>query len=80
MMLKQNMLCMLYDDIGIETVKCKQLEGENGCARATLVDGDRVFLGSNEGGIRGKTRTCIRVKNQMKSAHPLHGFLEVLSP
>lgn len=42
------------DDIGIETVKCKQLEGENGCARATLVDGDRVFLGSNEGGIRGK--------------------------
>ena len=43
------------DDIGIETVKFKQLEGENGCARATLVDGDRVFLGSNEGGIRGKT-------------------------
>lgn len=43
------------DDIGIETVKCKQLEGENGCVRATLVDGDRVFLGSNEGGIRGKT-------------------------
>lgn len=43
------------DDIGIETVKCKQLEGENGCARATLVDGDIVFLGSNEGGIRGKT-------------------------
>lgn len=43
------------DDIGIETVKCKQLEGENGCARATLVEGDRVFLGSNEGGIRGET-------------------------
>lgn len=42
-------------EIGIETVKCKQLEGENGCARATLVDGDRVFLGSNEGGIRGET-------------------------
>lgn len=47
------------DDIGIETVKCKQLEGENGCARATLVDGDRVFLGSNEGGIRGKNTICI---------------------
>lgn len=43
------------ETIGIETVKCKQLEGENGCARATLVDGDRVFLGSNEGGIRGET-------------------------
>lgn len=43
------------NDIGIEMIKCKQLEGENGCARATLVDGDRVFLGSNEGGIRGET-------------------------
>lgn len=41
--------------IGIEMIKCKQLEGENGCARATLVDGDRVFLGSNEGGVRGET-------------------------
>lgn len=40
--------------IGIEMIKCKQLEGENGCARATIIDGDRVFLGSNEGGIRGK--------------------------
>lgn len=39
---------------GIETIKCRQLEGENGCARVTLINGDRVFLGSNEGGIRGK--------------------------
>lgn len=43
------------EKIGIEITKCYQLEGENGCARATLVDGDRVFLGSNEGGIRGET-------------------------
>lgn len=42
-------------EIGIETIKCDQLHGENGCARATLIEGDRVFLGSNEGGIRGKT-------------------------
>lgn len=40
---------------GIETIKCKQLIGENGCARATIENGDRVFLGSNEGGIRGET-------------------------
>lgn len=40
--------------IGIETIKCKQLEGENGCAKVTLLNGDRVFLESNEGGIRGK--------------------------
>ncbi len=42
-------------EIGIELVKCKQLEGENGCARATVINGERVFLGSNEGGIRGRT-------------------------
>ena len=30
--------------------------GENGAARVTVVDGDRVFLGSNEGGIRGDAR------------------------
>lgn len=39
---------------GIELIKCKQVVGENGCARATVIDNDRVFLGSNEGGIRGK--------------------------
>lgn len=43
------------EQIGIETVKCKQLKGENGCAKVTIKNGDRVFLGSNEGGIRGKT-------------------------
>lgn len=41
--------------LGIEMVKCKQLKGENGCARVTIKDGDRVFMGSNKGGIRGKT-------------------------
>lgn len=38
----------------IETVKCKQLEGPNGCSVNTIVDGDRVFLHSNEGGVRGE--------------------------
>lgn len=38
----------------IEIIKCKQLDGANGCARVTLVDGDRMFLDSNEGGIRGE--------------------------
>ena len=36
----------------IETFKCRQLEGENGCSHNTIVDGDRVWLHSNEGGIR----------------------------
>lgn len=41
---------------GIELVKCRQLIGENGAARVTVIDGDRVFLGSNEGGVRGESR------------------------
>ena len=39
------------DELGIEHGRCRQYEGENGCARVTLVDGDRVFLGSNKGGV-----------------------------
>ena len=40
---------------GVELVKCKQVVGENGAARVTVnpENGDRIFLGSNEGGIRG---------------------------
>lgn len=38
----------------IETVKCRQLEGPNGCSVNTIVNGDRVFLHSNEGGVRGE--------------------------
>ena len=40
---------------GVELVKCKQVIGENGAARVTVnpQNGDRIFLGSNEGGIRG---------------------------
>ncbi|PYG85921.1 sugar/nucleoside kinase (ribokinase family) [Ruminiclostridium sufflavum DSM 19573] len=40
----------------IETVKCRQMIGENGCARVTVINNDRIFLGSNEGGIRGEAR------------------------
>ena len=41
---------------GVETVKCRQLLGENGLSRVTIDgDGDRVWVGSNEGGIRGET-------------------------
>lgn len=35
----------------VDRSRCRQYEGENGCARVTLVDGDRVFLGSNKGGV-----------------------------
>lgn len=43
------------EEEGIELVKCRQLLGANGAARVTVREGDRVFLGSNEGGIRGET-------------------------
>ena len=39
------------DEFGIDHSRCRQYEGENGHARVTLVDGDRVFLGSNRGGV-----------------------------
>ena len=39
------------EQIGLDISHCKHYEGENGCARVTLKDGDRVFLGSNRGGV-----------------------------
>ena len=50
----EHVIASLQDE-GIELVKCRQLLGPNGAARVTVVDGDRIFLGSNEGGIRGET-------------------------
>lgn len=41
---------------GIECVKCRQVIGECGKTTVRLVDGARVFLESNLGGIRGRTR------------------------
>lgn len=41
---------------GVELVKCRQMMGPNGACHVTLVDGDRVFVSSNEGGIRGEAR------------------------
>lgn len=49
-------------DIGIETEYCRQLIGENGWCRVTLRDGDRVFLGCNKGGIRGRTPFILEEK------------------
>lgn len=45
----------VLEKIGVEMQKCKQLDGENGWSKVNLVDGDRVFVGWNDGGIRGKT-------------------------
>lgn len=46
----------LYDE-GIELVKCKQLIGENGYSCVSIAeDGDRIWGGYNQGGIRGESR------------------------
>lgn len=39
------------DAKGVGRSHCRSYEGENGFARVTLVDGDRVFKGSNRGGV-----------------------------
>ncbi|AWB44035.1 fructoselysine 6-kinase [Paenibacillus sp. CAA11] len=41
----------VMDDLDIEHSRCRIFDGENGYARVTLENGDRVFLGSNKGGI-----------------------------
>lgn len=38
-------------DLGIDVSKCRFYHGENGYAEVKLVDGDRVFVGSNHGGV-----------------------------
>ena len=39
------------DELGIDRSRCRRFEGETGFALVTLKDGDRVFLGSNKGGV-----------------------------
>jgi len=39
-------------ELGIDIVRCRQVDGENGFARVNLVDGDRVFLVGNKGGVQ----------------------------
>lgn len=41
----------VIDELGIDRSRSRSYEGENGYARVTLEKGDRVFLGSNKGGI-----------------------------
>lgn len=41
----------VLDREGIEHSHCRQYRGENGFALVDFIDGDRVFLGSNKGGV-----------------------------
>lgn len=41
----------VLNELGVDTSHCRHFEGENGFALVTLQGSDRVFLGSNKGGI-----------------------------
>ncbi len=42
------------EKLGLDISHCRFLSGPNGAAKVTLKDGDRVFLGSNKGGVSGQ--------------------------
>jgi sugar/nucleoside kinase (ribokinase family) len=41
------------DELGVDRSHSQIRHGENGCAKVNIIDGDRVFVGSNEGGVAG---------------------------
>jgi fructoselysine 6-kinase len=41
----------VLNELQIDISRCRYYPGENGCARVTLEEGERIFLGSNEGGV-----------------------------
>lgn len=43
--------CQVLEEMGVDNSRSRHFQGENGFARVTLQDSDRVFLGSNKGGI-----------------------------
>lgn len=38
-------------DLGVNTSRCRRIDGDNGFARVTLQDGNRVFVPGNAGGV-----------------------------
>lgn len=39
------------EEKGLDQSRCRILEGENGCSVVDLVDGDRTYIGGNDGGV-----------------------------
>lgn len=69
-------------EIGIDLSHCRFEQGENGCARVMLIDGDRVFLKGNRGGIsRLKPPVLTKLDEQYIAGFDLvhtsiHSFME----
>lgn len=55
--------CMILDKLGIDYSHSRHFHGENGAAQVTLRDGDRVFLGSNRGGVAREHRYSFTEKD-----------------
>lgn len=45
----------VLDELGVKHPHCLYVAGENGCAQLKIEQGERIFLGSNAGGIRKTT-------------------------
>lgn len=76
----------VVEEMGIDLSHCRLEEGENGCARVQLVDGDRVFLKGNRGGIsRVKPPVLTKLDEEYISRYDLahtsiHSFMEAELP
>ena len=69
-------------ELGLDLSHCRMEQGPNGCARVQLVDGDRVFLEGNHGGIsREKPPVLTKLDEHYISKYDLihtsiHSFME----
>lgn len=72
--------------LGLDLSHCRLEEGPNGCARVQLVDGDRVFLQGNRGGIsREKPPVLTKIDEEYISGYDLihtsvYSFMEAQLP
>ena len=72
--------------LNVDLSHCRMEEGENGCARVQLVDGDRVFLKGNRGGIsRERPPVLTKLDEEYISGYDLvhtsiHSFMEAELP
>ena len=67
-------------EFGVDKSHCRHVRGENGYALVTLIDGDRVFLGSNKGGVAREFPLvtasfpfCIRPASRFPMISPISG-------
>ncbi|MBQ8935831.1 MAG: fructoselysine 6-kinase [Oscillospiraceae bacterium] len=51
------------DALGLDRSRCRSFEGENGFACVTLAGSDRVFIGSNKGGVAAVNPYCFTAED-----------------